>query len=77
MADDEAAQKARSEVTKGLASDKGESIRQLTSSGRSAKEYRSPAAKAERAKAYAKSEQSKKRDEGEGEGGGVAGEGGE
>jgi hypothetical protein len=53
MADDEAAKKAKSQVTKGLASDKGDTIKQLTSSGRSAKEYRSPAAKADRDKAYA------------------------
>jgi hypothetical protein len=74
MADDEAAKEARSQVTAGLASDKGETINQLTSSGRSAKEYRSPAAKAKRAKEFAealKAEENKKGDgDGDGESGG-------
>lgn len=71
MADDAAAKEARSEVTKGLASDKGETITQLISSGRSAKEYRSASAKAERQKAYAQTEgKGEEEEEGEGEGGG-------
>lgn len=73
MADSEATKKAKSQVTKGLTSDKGETIKQLTSSGRSAKEYRSASAKAERAKAYAKTPEDEENKEGEGEGEGESG----
>src|SRR5205814_1715682 len=48
MADNE---DARSQVTKGLASDKGTTIKQLVSSNKSAKDFRSPEAKAEREEA--------------------------
>jgi len=70
MADNDATKEAKAQVTKGLASDKGETIKQLTSSGRSAKEFRSAAAKAERAKAYATTTEDEENKEGEGESGG-------
>lgn len=52
MADEEAATEARSQVTLGLSSDSGETIKQLTSSGLSAQRFRSEAVREEREKAY-------------------------
>ena len=68
MADNKAVKEAKSQVIQGLASDQGKTIKQLTSSGRSAKEYRSASARAECAKAYAKTPEAEENKEGDGEG---------